>query len=57
MGSTITATYTYDANHNRISLVTAAGTTSYAYDSSDQLTQKTDPNGKVTNYSYDSRAT
>ena len=28
----VTASYTYDANHNRTAQTTSAGTTSYSYD-------------------------
>ena len=53
-GSTSIASYNYDANGNRTSMTTSAGTTSYSYDSSDtMLASKTDPDGKVTDYSYD----
>lgn len=54
-GGTTTATYTYDANHNRTSMVTSAGTTAYTYDTNTDtlLTQKADPNGKITTYAYD----
>ncbi len=54
-GSTILASYTYDANGNRATMVTSAGTTTYTYDSADVLlVSKKDPTNKVTNYTYDS---
>ena len=51
-----TTSYTYDANHNRTSMTTSAGASTYTYDSSAdvELTQMTDPSGKVTTYGYDS---
>jgi RHS repeat-associated protein len=49
-----TVTYKYDANSNRISMQTGSGTTTYTYDTADvNLVSKTDPNGKVTTYTYD----
>lgn len=55
-GATTVASYTYDANNNRTSMVTSAGTTTYGYDTASDvlLLSKKDPNGKVTNYTYDS---
>jgi YD repeat-containing protein len=51
---TAVVTYTYDANHNRTSETTSAGTTTYAYDAADtELVSATDPSGKVTTYTYD----
>ncbi|MEO7019843.1 MAG: RHS repeat-associated core domain-containing protein, partial [Ktedonobacteraceae bacterium] len=53
-GSSTLVSYSYDANSNRTSMATSAGSTTYTYDSSDtMLTSKQDPNGKVTNYTYD----
>ena len=54
-----TTTYTYDTNHNRATMVTSAGTTHYTYDAATgasgdvELQQKTDPDGTITTYSYD----
>jgi YD repeat-containing protein len=54
-GGTTVASYTYDANGNRATMVTSAGTTTYTYDSADvMLVSKKDPTNKVTNYTYDS---
>ncbi len=54
-GSTTLASYTYDTNGNRATMVTSAGTTTYTYDSADVLlVSKKDPTNKVTNYTYDS---
>jgi RHS repeat-associated protein len=51
---TTTITYKYDANNNRISMQNGSGTTTYTYDAADvNLVSKTDPNGKVTTYTYD----
>ncbi len=47
-------TYKYDANNNRISMKNGSSTTTYTYDTADvNLVSKTDPNGKVTTYTYD----
>ncbi|HEY7418997.1 MAG TPA: RHS repeat-associated core domain-containing protein, partial [Ktedonobacteraceae bacterium] len=47
-------TYKYDANGNRVSMKNGSSTTTYTYDTADvNLLSKTDPNGKVTNYTYD----
>src|SRR5262249_53108109 len=53
-----TTSYSYSAEHNRLSTVVTggvgAGTTSYSYDTAGVLlTQKSDPNGKHTDYTYD----
>jgi RHS repeat-associated protein len=62
LGQTLTATtganttsYTYDTNQNRSSLnVTGVGATAYSYDAANvRLTSQTGPDGKVTNYGYD----
>lgn len=45
--------YTYDANGNRTSMTTLAGTNSYTYDSIGQLTGVTYPNGRHVTYTYD----
>ncbi len=37
-------------------MTNAVGTTSYGYDAEDNLISRTDPNGHVTNYSYDGAA-
>jgi RHS repeat-associated protein len=49
-------TYTANADRDRIANVTtAAGTTSYTYDSQKRLTRVTFPEGNYVNYTYDSR--
>jgi RHS repeat-associated protein len=60
VGSTTTVSYTYDGYNNRHTMVTSAGTTTYTYNPTvaqcachTELTSRTDPNGKVTNYTYD----
>jgi RHS repeat-associated protein len=56
--ATGTTSFTYDANHNRTQMVALVGstsyTTSYTYDAAadTELLSKTDPNGKVTQYTY-----
>ncbi|WP_052948028.1 DNRLRE domain-containing protein [Aneurinibacillus tyrosinisolvens] len=45
--------YTYDANGNRTSVQTNAGTLSYQYDSLNQLTQETLLDGTTIAYEYD----
>jgi RHS repeat-associated protein len=65
---TVTATYNYDTNGNRLSLVTLSGTTSGTYDAQDRLTQygattygytangelqSTTTGGQTTTYQYD----
>ena len=53
-GSTTLASSSYDANGNRVSMTTSAGTTTYTYDSADVLlTSKKDPSNRVTTYTYD----
>jgi RHS repeat-associated protein len=65
---TVIATYSYDTNGNRLSLVTPGGTTTGAYDAQDRLTQyagttygytangelaSTTTGGQTTTYTYD----
>jgi len=65
---TVAATYNYDTNGNRLSLVTPSGTTTGTYDAQDRLTQygstsygysangelqSTTTGGQTTTYSYD----
>lgn len=45
--------YTYDANGNRTSMTTLAGTTTYDYDPIGQLTAVTYPGGRHATYEYD----
>lgn len=45
--------YTYDANGNRKTMTTIAGTTSYDYDATGQLVGVTYPGGRRVTYSYD----
>ncbi len=46
-------TYTYDALGRKTSVLDSVGLTSYAYDSNDRLQQVTDPDGKITSYTFD----
>ncbi|WP_242631549.1 RHS repeat-associated core domain-containing protein [Sedimentibacter sp. zth1] len=46
-------TYTYDAAENQTSKTTNDGTTIYEYDSLNRLEKVTEPNGKITSYSFD----
>ncbi|QSX04823.1 RHS repeat protein [Sedimentibacter sp. zth1] len=46
-------TYTYDAAENQTSKTTSDGTTIYEYDSLNRLEKVTEPNGKITSYSFD----
>jgi len=46
-------TYGYDASGHKTSETGPQGTTSYAYDSNNRITQITYPNTGVHNYSYD----
>ncbi len=45
--------YTYDAAHNQTTKVDSKGTTSYTYDSLERLESITEPNGRVTSYTFD----
>ncbi|WP_413379283.1 hypothetical protein [Paenibacillus taichungensis] len=45
--------YTYDSNGNVKIIQTDAGCTAYLYDTLDQLTQETLPDGRTIRYSYD----
>jgi RHS repeat-associated protein len=45
--------YTYDEAHNQISKTDFKGTTSYIYDSLGRLESTTEPNGRVTGYTFD----
>ncbi|MFE6074186.1 polymorphic toxin type 8 domain-containing protein [Paenibacillus sp. NPDC057886] len=45
--------YTYDSNGNVKTIQTDAGSTAYVYDTLDQLTQETLPDGTTIRYSYD----
>lgn len=45
--------YTYDAAHNQTSKTDKKGVTSYTYDSLNRLETVTEPNGKVTSYTFD----
>jgi YD repeat-containing protein len=46
-------TWTYDPVGNRLTEVTHAGTTTYAYDAADRLTSLTPPGQSATTYTYD----
>ncbi|MGE5474544.1 MAG: S8 family serine peptidase [Ignavibacteriales bacterium] len=45
--------YTYDEAHNQTSKVDVKGTTAYTYDNMNRLKTITEPDGKVTAYTYD----
>jgi RHS repeat-associated protein len=45
--------YTYDLAGNRLTMTDPTGTTYYAYDALNRLTQITNPSGEVTTYTYD----
>ena len=49
---TITNTYSYDANGNRISMSDATGTSTYSYDPFDELTSNQNGAGKTVSYTY-----
>jgi RHS repeat-associated protein len=51
--STANATYSYDSNGNVISKTDSLGTSMFAYDEENRLTQVTIPNGRTVNYKYD----
>jgi len=48
-----TYTYTYDSAHNMTTKVDVKGTTSYTYDELNRLESVTEPNNKVTTYTFD----
>ena len=52
-GKTPTVKYEYDADGNRKSMTDGTGTTSYAYDQLDRLTESKDGHGDTTSYEYD----
>ncbi|MBU1737104.1 MAG: chitobiase/beta-hexosaminidase C-terminal domain-containing protein [Proteobacteria bacterium] len=52
-GAASTATYSYDANGNRLSVVDGMGTTIYSYDELNQVAAVTDPFGQTVGYTYD----
>jgi RHS repeat-associated protein len=54
-GVTKSVTYGFDAQGNRTSVTSSAGTTSYSYNAAGQLLQRTDPTGATTGYAYDQR--
>jgi RHS repeat-associated protein len=45
--------YTYDEAHNQTSKTDSKGVTGYTYDSLGRLESTTEPNGRVTNYTFD----
>jgi RHS repeat-associated protein len=45
--------YTYDANGNRVTMMTPTGTTTHDYDANGQLTGVTYPGGRRVTYAYD----
>src|SRR5437899_8016220 len=51
--TTASATYSYDNNGNLISKTDASGTSSYAFNEENQLTQVTLPSGLTVSYKYD----
>jgi YD repeat-containing protein len=48
------AGYSYDPNGNLTAMTDSTGTTTYTYNSLDQLTQRTLPGGQIVSYTYDS---
>ncbi len=46
-------TYTYDAAHNQVTKSDSKGLTSYTYDSLERLESVTEPNGRVSGYTFD----
>jgi RHS repeat-associated protein len=53
-GSVIsTYQYTYDAAGNQLTKVEGKGTTTYTYDGNNRLSTVTEPEGKITSYTYD----
>jgi YD repeat-containing protein len=52
-GKTPTIKYEYDADGNRKSMTDGTGTTSYAYDQLDRLTESKDGHGDTISYEYD----
>lgn len=46
-------TYTYDQNGNRLTKTGPEGTTDYTWDSRNRLTRISEPNGTVTDFTYD----
>jgi RHS repeat-associated protein len=53
--SKVSGAWTYDANNRLIQRGTGANATTYAYDEAGNLTQKTEPGNKVTQYGYDTQ--
>ncbi len=45
--------YTYDGAHNQTSKTDSKGETKYEYDSLNRLEKVTEPNGKITSYTFD----
>ena len=45
--------YTYDGAHNQTSKTDSKGVTDYTYDSLERLESTTEPNGRVTSYTFD----
>jgi RHS repeat-associated protein len=51
--NSVTANYSYDSNGNLLSRTDSAGTTMFAWNEENQLTQVTLPTGLTVNYKYD----
>jgi RHS repeat-associated protein len=49
----VSASYTFDANSNRLSMVESTGTTSYSYDELDRMLSVTAPGPTTVGYRYD----
>jgi RHS repeat-associated protein len=52
-GTTPTVKYEYDADGDRTKMVDGTGTSQYAYDQLDRLTESKDGHGNVSSYEYD----
>jgi RHS repeat-associated protein len=51
----VSGAWTYDANNRLLQKGTGTNATTYGYDEAGNLTQKTEPGNRVTQYSYDSQ--
>jgi RHS repeat-associated protein len=52
-GKTPTVSYEYDTDGNRVKMVDGTGTSTYAYDALDRLTESKDGHGDTAKYEYD----